>query len=66
MQDFRKLKVGEKSRRMTLAVYEVTSRFPSSELYGLTGQICRSCASIPANIAKGCGRDGSAELARFL
>ena len=26
----------------------------------------RSCASIPANIAEGCGRDGDAELARFL
>ena len=26
----------------------------------------RSCASIPANIAEGCGRDGDADLARFL
>ncbi len=35
-------------------------------MYGLTSQIRRSCASIPANIAEGCGRDGTAELARFL
>ncbi len=26
----------------------------------------RASASIPSNIAEGCGRDGNAELARFL
>ena len=26
----------------------------------------RACTSIPTNIAEGCGRDGNAELARFL
>ena len=51
---------------MTLAVYEATAGFPRGELYGLTGQIRRSCSSIPANIAEGCGRGGDAELARFL
>lgn len=35
-------------------------------MYGLTGQIRRSCASIPANVAEGCGRGSDAELARFL
>ncbi len=25
----------------------------------------RSCSSIPANLAEGCGRNGDAELARF-
>lgn len=51
---------------MTLAVYRATAGFPQRELYGLTGQMRRSCASSPANIAEGCGRDGDAELARFL
>ncbi|MDI6854869.1 MAG: four helix bundle protein [Deltaproteobacteria bacterium] len=37
-----------------------------TELYGLTTQIRRSCASIPANIAEGCGRNSDAEFARFL
>jgi len=36
------------------------------ESYGLTGQMRRAAASIPANIVEGCGRDGVAELARFL
>lgn len=51
---------------MTLAVYKATATFPRDELYGLTSQIRRSCSSIPANIAEGCGRSGDAELARFL
>ena len=66
MQDFKKLTVWEKSHRLTLAVYRATAGFPKAELYGLTSQIRRACASIPANIAEGCGRSGRAELGRFL
>ncbi len=66
MKDFRKLKVWEKSHHLTLEVYKTTAKFPKAELYGLTSQIRRACASIPANIAEGCGRSGDAELARFL
>jgi len=51
---------------LTLAVYKATVPFPKDELYGLTSQIRRACASIPANIAEGCGRYGDAEFARFL
>ena len=51
---------------MTLAVYEATSDFPKEEQYGLKRQMRRSCASVPANIAEGCGRGTNADLARFL
>jgi len=66
MQDFRRLKVWQKSHRLTLDVYGITASFPRSEQFGLVGQIRRAASSIPANIAEGCGRDGDAELARFL
>lgn len=66
MKDFRELKVWEKSHQLVLAVYKATRPFPKEELYGLTSQLRRSCASVPANIAEGCGRGSDAELARFL
>ena len=66
MRDFRKLAVWEKSHRLTLAVYVATRRFPREELYALTSQLRRSCASVPSNIAEGCGRTGSREFARYL
>ena len=66
MQDFRKLKVWDKAHELTLKIYELTSHFPREEIYGLTSQIRRACASIPANIAEGCGRESPADFARFL
>lgn len=66
MRDFKELKVWEKAHSLTLEVYKATAAFPREKVYGLTGQIRCACASIPANIAEGCGRGGNAELARFL
>jgi len=66
MKDFRKLKVWEKAHSLVIEIYRVTDNFPKSETFGLTSQIRRACVSIPANIAEGCGRDGEADLARFL
>ena len=56
----------EKSHWLTLEVYKATMPFPKEEVYGLTSQLRRSCASIPANIAEGCGRGTDAEMARFF
>ena len=66
MKDFRKLSVLEKSHSLVIEIYKITASFPKNETFGLTSQIRRACASIPANIAEGCGRDGETELARFL
>ncbi len=66
MKDFRDLTVWSKAHQLTLAAYKATAGFPKEELYGLTSQIRRSCASIPANIAEGCGKAGDVEFARYL
>ena len=66
MRDFRTLIVWQKAYLLTLAVYHATASFPREEVYGLTSQTRRACASIPANIAEGCGRGGVAEFAQLL
>jgi four helix bundle protein len=65
MKDFRQLKVWQKAHQLTLAIYQVTGSFPRDEIYGLTSQMRRAAASIPSNLAEGCGRNSDAELARF-
>jgi four helix bundle protein len=35
-------------------------------MFGLPSQMRRPAASIPANLAEGCGRSGRVELGRFL
>ncbi len=66
MRDFKELKVWQRSHRLVLDVYQATSTFPRKETYGLTAQLRRCPASIPANIAEGCGRTGDTELGRFM
>jgi four helix bundle protein len=67
LRDFTKLAVWTRAHELTLHIYEyeLTSRFPREELYGLTSHLRRAADSIPSNIAEGCGREGDAELARF-
>ena len=66
MKDFKELKVWQKSHLLTLKIYQITAKFPSDEIYGLVSQIRRACASIPTNIAEGCGRTSDADFRRFL
>ena len=66
MKDFRDLQVWQKAHRLTLDVYRATEKFPDRERFGLTSQLRRSAASIPANLAEGCGRGSEAELKRFM
>ena len=66
MQDFRDLKVWQKSHQLTLQINQHTRNFPNEELYGITSQIRRASLSIPTNIAEGCGREGGRDFARFL
>jgi four helix bundle protein len=66
MQDFRNLLVWQKAHAWVLSVYRFTQQFPDDERFGLTSQLRRAAASIPANLAEGCGRGGSVEFGRFV
>jgi four helix bundle protein len=46
--------------------YQKTRSFPRTEAFGMTAQIRRSAASIPANIAEGNGRENTGAYIQFL
>ena len=53
---------------MTLAVdcYDLTRAFPREEMFGLTSQIRRAAAAVPADIAEGYGRERTGAFIQFL
>jgi four helix bundle protein len=51
---------------LTLELYRVTKKFPKEETFGLTGQMRRAAASVPANIAEGYERNHRKEYLQFL
>ncbi|HYL93399.1 MAG TPA: four helix bundle protein [Alphaproteobacteria bacterium] len=66
MRNYRQLEVWEKTHKLTLQLYQRSRTFPKEEFYGLTSQLRRSAMSIGANLAEGCGRQTTPELARFV
>jgi len=66
MKNFKDLIIWQRSHQLTLGIYKASASFPAEEKFGLTSQIRRASASIPTNIAEGCGRQSDAELHRFL
>lgn len=65
-ESFKDLIVWQKSYQLVLEVYKITSTFPKSEIYGLSGQMRKAGVSIPSNIAEGYGRKHKAEYEQFL
>jgi four helix bundle protein len=53
MQQFRELKVWQKSHALVLDLHRLTARFPGDERFGLTSQLRRAAVSVPTNIAEG-------------
>ena len=66
MQDYKQLKVWRNSHALALRIYAATAPFPEHERYGITGQMRRAAASVPANIAEGSARASRAEFCQFL
>jgi four helix bundle protein len=66
MRNYRDLQVWTKAHKLTLDLYRVSQAFPREEIYGITSQLRRAAVSIGANLAEGCGRRTSTELARFV
>lgn len=47
-------------------IYRATAGYPASELYGLTSQMRRAAASVPANVAEGHTREHTREYLQHL
>ena len=62
----RDLIVWQKAMDLAVVVHGISGQFPQSEIYGLTGQIRRATASVPANIAEGSVRGSTKDFAHFL
>ena len=66
VKDYKDLKIWQKGIEIVDKVYEITSGFPKSELYGLAGQMRRAAVSIPSNVAEGFARKSNKEYKQFL
>ncbi|MCA9387061.1 four helix bundle protein [Candidatus Dojkabacteria bacterium] len=66
MSTYRELIVWKKSMHIVSLTYDITSRFPKDEKFGLTSQIRRAVISIPSNIAEGSMRGSRGDYRRFL
>jgi four helix bundle protein len=66
IRSYRDLIVWQKAMALTALCYAKTRSFPRSEAFGLTTQIRRAAASIPANIAEGNGRENTGSYIQFL
>lgn len=51
--DFRDLRVWDEAMALSEMVYDVTSRFPPEERYGLVAQMRRAAVSVASCIAEG-------------
>src|ERR1044072_4977079 len=66
IKSFRDLRVWQAGIDLVRNVYELTSHFPRSEVYGLASQMQRAAVSIPSNIAEGHARESTKEYLQHL
>ena len=66
MKRYERLAAWQPCHALALSVYRATEQSPSSERYGITGQLRRAALSAPTNITEGAAKRGKSEFRRFL
>lgn len=66
MQDFKRLRVWQDGRTLTVAIHEATRSIRPGEAPNLRSQLLRATMSISAIVAEGAGRETQADFARFV
>lgn len=65
IKSFTELKAWQEGHRLVLDIYQLTSGFPQSEMFGLTSQLRRAIISFTSNIAEGFSRKSYREKWQF-
>ena len=65
MNNFKELKVWQKSIDLVVDLYSSMTQMPKDEQYNLTSQMQRAAVSISSNLAEGCGRNSSPAFKQF-
>ena len=66
VKDYKDLDVFVRCRELVKLVYQVSSSFPSTEIYGLTNQYRRCGVSVLSNISEGIGRQTIKDTVHFM
>ena len=66
MSDFKKLKVWQDARELTVATIRASDEMSGSTATIVRGQLVRAIMSVPANIAEGSAKRSDREFARFV
>ncbi|MGH7137454.1 MAG: four helix bundle protein [Pirellulales bacterium] len=64
--NYRDLIAWQKAMDLTVAVYELSEKFPREEIFGLTFQMRKAAVSVPSNIAEGQARRSTKEFSHHL
>lgn len=63
---YKDLIVWQKAMDLVVVVYELTSKLPKTEIYGIISQMQRAAVSIPSNIAEGSRRKTKNDTNHFF
>lgn len=64
--NFKELQVWNESMNFTIELYQLISKLPDFEKFGVSSQLARASVSIPSNIAEGCSRNSTNDQIRFI
>jgi four helix bundle protein len=55
----------QEGHKLVMFIYEITKKFPKTEMFGLTSQMQRAAVSITSNVTEGFARQYRAEKLQF-
>ena len=64
--NFEKLDVWQEAIQFANLIYQLTSKFPDRERFGLTNQMRPAAVSVSSNLAEGSSRMSRADFSRFV